>query len=183
MSYESYWGRTEARAGREKGPSSEAAGPKRLAARAAEEKEEEEEEENGEEESVSLVRVDTAKPIPVGATTLRMDSGLPPVLTAISFEPPLPADVRAHLRLNSISVAVEDMLAVPDWTEPKSFAGRVIWDAMKTAGVEEPFVDHSRYDVVALVLSKAVPRGTVVRSYGVNVIKRKDGDECLIFSM
>jgi hypothetical protein len=53
-------------------------------------------------------------------------SGAPPAILGLSIEPPLPDTVSLRFSLDSISVAAEDMLCVPDWVERRSLAARMI---------------------------------------------------------
>lgn len=99
------------------------------------------------------------------ATTFRIDvafaggfatlplTRLPPVLSALEFDPPLPADADPRLVVDGSSVPLADMLAVPDWAEPRSRVARAV---RRIAGDLGPaFVDHARYRSIAIRLTNA----------------------------
>jgi hypothetical protein len=150
-------------------------------------------------QTLSLVRVSKTKTVAAGTQLIRLDDIMPPVLTAVTFEPPLPADLGVKARLNGVSVSLQDMLAVPEWTEARSAAGRMILELIETPSLPLrgpsgphhphqsssglfPFIDQARYDSISLVLSAPAPQETVVRTHGVNVCKEQGGEQCLVFS-
>lgn len=126
----------------------------------------------------SLLRLHCSKTIPPGATSVSLSDIAPAVLTAIRFDPPLPAGVSARVRLEGdgaggVSVRVADMLAVPDWTEARSPCGRALREFMEASGGGvQPFIDHSRYHCVRLLFEGTVPATTRVLVEGLDLTGR-----------
>jgi hypothetical protein len=131
----------------------------------------------------TLEATTTTKILKAGSTLLRLDTNISPVLTRISFEPALPGRAAAKLKLNSTSVAAEDMLAVPDWTIPKHPIGRLIQEMMEASPAgPQPFVDQCRFDLVLLELSEPMDKDVTVVLSGYNVRLHRDGTSSLMFS-
>jgi hypothetical protein len=128
------------------------------------------------------LRLHCSKTIPTGATSVGLSDIAPAVLTAIRFDPPLPAGVSARVRLEGddgaggvsvVSVGVADMLAVPDWTEARSPCGRALQEFMEASGGGvQPFIDQSRYRDVRLLFEGTVPATTRVHVEGLDLTGR-----------
>jgi len=108
-------------------------------------------------------------PFPAGARSLILRGSppsplFPPCLVSLCFDPALPAGISARLKIDGVSVPIEDMLAVPDWAEARSETARAIRDQ-----TEEIFVDVRRYSRVSIELSEplGVESRVVAHGWGV----------------
>jgi hypothetical protein len=105
-------------------------------------------------------------PFPAGARSIVLCGSppsplLPPCLSSLRFDPALPAGISARLKIDGVSVPMEDMLAVPDWAEARSETARAIRDL-----TEELFVDIRRYSRASIELSEPLPVESQVVAQG-----------------
>lgn len=110
-------------------------------------------------------------PVEAGKKTVRLDNVFRRMPFLTSIEAPAGSKVVTN---GQIRADAADLLAIPDWVEPRSTGAKMIVETFGDV-LRGQFFDQARFDSIVLELPDGVSEVTEIKLRGFNIVRSQEG--------